>query len=425
MKKMLAAILTLSMTAGLWGCGSAGTKTGESQTPAGTTAQTEAVTQAEKSQTGESATENGAANEASDDSVIVTEGIDFKVGIMCSSVSQSEEAYRSAENLQKKYGEDVIVIDTFPDKAVAEQETTVSKSLAMAADPKMKVIVFNQAEAGTIAAINKVKEKRPDIYCITCNMNEDADEVAAVADLLITKDHNGLGRQVAERTIELGAKHFVHYSFPRHMSNQVVALRSELMKKICEENGIEFHMVTAPDPQSDAGVAGAQQFVLEDVPRKVKELGEDTVFFTTNISMNEPLIKAVMEQHAMFACQSDPSPFNAFPAALGINVPEDKMSDSDFMLTQIEEKVKEMGMSGRVSTWRRSSIDMYMQGMVAYGISHTMGLTNDSEGEVDLEYLRRIYTEIGGEGTEVNYFINGENHEYHHFVTLLGSLYKF
>lgn len=407
MKKALSLILAAAMVLGLCACGD--TKTPESTSPETTT--------------------NPAAPDSS--SVIITEGINFKVGIMSNPVSQSEEAYRSAERLQKKYGEDVIVIDTFPDKAVAEQETTISKVMAMAADPDMKVIVFNQAMNGTIAAINKLKEKRPDIFCIACNTNEDADQVAAVADMLISKDHIGLGRQVAQRAVDAGAKTFIHYSFPRHMSNQIVAIRTQVMEDICNENGIKFMNVTAPDPQGDAGVSGAQQFILEDVPIKVKEYGKDTMFFTTNIAMNEPLVKSVMEQGAIFGCQADPSPFDAYPAALGITVPEDKVGDADYMLEQISQKVAEAGMSGRMSTWTRSAIDMYMQGSVAYGIAHELGLTNETiadnpaENVMDLEYLTSIMQEIAGDGVQVSHYVNGSDHEYSHFFILLGALAQF
>jgi hypothetical protein len=346
----------------------------------------------------------------------------FKIGIMSNSISQSEEAYRAAQRLQQKYG-DMVVIDTFPDKI--EQETTISKTMAMAADPQVKVIIFNQAVAGTLASIKKLKEKRPDIFTIACNMNEDADQMAATADMLLTKDHNGLGEQVAKQAIKLKAKNFVHYSFPRHMSNQVVAIRTALMKKLCTEAGINFLEVTAPDPTSDAGVAGTQQFILEDVPNRVKELGKDTVFFTTNISINEPLVKSVIEQGAFFITQSDPSPFDSFPSVLGIKVPDDKKGDSDYMLAQIKEKIGTAGMSGRISTWNRSLIQMMMFGGFEYAIKHCKGETKESKGEMDKAVLDQIFKEQFGQGAKVGNFVNASQKEYHHFFIILGTLYEF
>ncbi len=44
------------------------------------------------------------------------------------------------------------------------------------------------------------------------------------------------------------------------------------MKDTCAEIGLEFVDASAPDPTGDAGVAGAQQFILEDVPRMVEKI---------------------------------------------------------------------------------------------------------------------------------------------------------
>ena len=92
----------------------------------------------------------------------------------------------------------------------------------------------------------------------------------------------------------------IHYSFPRHMSYALIVARHENMKKYCAENGIELVDVTAPDPTGDAGITGAQQFILEDVPRQIEKYGKDTVFFTTNCGMQEPLIRSVFENGAIY-----------------------------------------------------------------------------------------------------------------------------
>ncbi len=90
------------------------------------------------------------------------------------------------------------------------------------------------------------------------------------------------------RQKKLGAKTFVHYSFPRHMSQVLLSSRRELMKKKCAELGIEFVDATAPDPTGDSGLPGAQQFILEDVPKMVAKYGKDTAFFSTNCAMQIP-----------------------------------------------------------------------------------------------------------------------------------------
>ncbi len=88
-----------------------------------------------------------------------------------------------------------------------------------------------------------------------------------------------MGSAVIEQAKKQGAETFVHYSFPRHMSYALLAARRELFKENCEKQGLEFVDATAPDPTGDAGISGSQQFILEDVPKKVAEYGENTAFF--------------------------------------------------------------------------------------------------------------------------------------------------
>ena len=295
----------------------------------------------------------------------------------------------------------------------------------MASDPDVKAIVFNQSQDGTIAAIKKLKEVRDDVLTVACNPNEDYDEMATVADVVLCKDQLGFADQVANLAVSMGAKNFVHYSFPRHMSNQNIAKRCERMKEICEENGINFLEVTAPDPQGDSGTAGTQQFILEDVPRQIKSLGEDTVFFSTNTAMHEPIIKCVFEGHAMYCGQSDPTPFDGFPAALNIEVPEDKKGDSDYMLSAIQEKVNEANENGRVSTWPVSLNMTYVQAGTMYAMLYCSGVVTETKGDAALEALQACYRTLSGEGAEVNYWANNDGKEYDYVFRVLGGQHVF
>lgn len=419
-RRLLAALMTAAMTISLAACGGSSTT---STTAANSTAETTAAVASEETKAEAAGAVDWSAVDVWD--LIDQQELNFKIGIMSSSVSQGEENYRSAIRLQEKYGEDKVLVDTFPANAVAEQETTISKVMAMASDPDVKAIVFNQAQDGTIAAIKKLKEVRDDVLAVACNPNEDYDEMATVADVVLCKDQLGFADQVANLAVSMGAKNFVHYSFPRHMSNQNIAKRCERMKEICEENGINFLEVTAPDPQGDSGTAGTQQFILEDVPRQIKSLGEDTVFFSTNTAMHEPIIKCVFEGHAMYCGQSDPTPFDGFPAALNIEVPEDKKGDSDYMLSAIQEKVNEANENGRVSTWPVSLNMTYVQAGSMYAMLYCSGVVTETKGDAALEALQACYRTLSGEGAEVNYWTNNDGKEYDYVFRVLGGQHVF
>ncbi|MCD4714108.1 MAG: DUF3798 domain-containing protein, partial [Clostridiales bacterium] len=214
-----------------------------------------------------------------------TKGVElgFKVGVVTGTVSQGEEEYRAAEAVKLMYG-DQVILQTYPDKFMDEQETTISNILSIANDPEVKAIVICQAVPGTSAAIDKVREIRDDILIVAAVPGEAPDTISPKADVVLQGDELGMGVSIVAQAAEMGATTFVHYSFPRHMSYPLLAARRDIFKAECEARGMTFVDATAPDPTGDAGVPGAQQFILEDVPRKVEEYGVNTNFFSTNCS---------------------------------------------------------------------------------------------------------------------------------------------
>jgi hypothetical protein len=289
-----------------------------------------------------------------------------KIGVMTGTVAQGEEEYRAAEKMVKKYGKDVIVFKTYPDNFMKEQETTIANMLAFAADPDVKAIVMVQAVPGAAAGFEKVREKRPDMLLIAGVPAEDPDMIAKKADVVIHGDELAMGKTIPAQAKKLGATTLVHYSFPRHMSYPLLAQRREIMKEECAKLGMKFIDATAPDPLGDAGIPGAQQFILEDVPRKVKEYGKNTNFFSTNCSMQEPLIKAVLETGAIDAQQCCPSPFHGYPGALGIAIPPEKAGDIPYVMGQIKAKIAEKNGTGRFSTWPVPMAMLFVEAGVEY-----------------------------------------------------------
>jgi hypothetical protein len=331
-----------------------------------------------------------------------TEEKKFKIGVITGTVSQGEEEYRAAEKVKAKYG-DMVVLQTYPDNFMKEQETTIANVMSMASDPDVQAIVFVQAVPGASAAIDKVREKRPEMLFVTGVPGEDPDMIASKADVVLQADELGMGTAVIEQAKKQGAKTFVHYSFPRHMSYQLLAMRRDLFKAECEKNGIKFVDATAPDPTGDAGVPGAQQFILEDIPRKVKEFGKDTAFFSTNCSMQEPLIKATLEQGAISPQQCCPSPYHGYPGALGIQIPDDKKGDINYVVEEIKKKVAEKGGTGRFSTWPVPVNMLFVEAGFEYAKAYLEGQTS---GKVDQAKLEEIFGKVAGSPVKFTTFTN-------------------
>ena len=280
----------------------------------------------------------------------VAEG-NWKIAILTGTTSQGEEEFRAAERAQKADPEHIIT-DTYPDNFMAESETTISKLVAFASDPDVKAIVMCQAVPGAKPAFDKIRAMgRDDMLLIAGVPQEDPAVITAAADFVLYTDEPKQGDTIMETCAKWGVEVFVHYSFPRHLAMETIAARKALLEENAAALGIQYVEATAPDPTGDAGVAGAQQFILEDVPLKLKEFeGKKVAFFTTNCGMQEPLQAAILDQpNAYYPQPCCPSPYHAFPASLGLEIQAG--GDDTEALKAIAAVLKEHNALGRYSTW--------------------------------------------------------------------------
>lgn len=293
----------------------------------------------------------------------------FKIGLITGTVSQGEEEYQAAVKMAARYPDSIIHV-TYPDNFMQEQETVIGQILQFAMDPEIKAIVVCQSVPGTTAAFNTIRDMRDDIVLIMGLPHEDPDMIAGVVDFAMETDQIRRGANIAQLAQRMGAKKILHYSFPRHMSMELLAVRYNNMKEEAERLGIEVVDVTAPDPMGDAGIPGTQQFILEDIPRQAELHGKDIAFFGTNCAMMEPAIRASMEAGIIFPEQCCPSPFHGYPGALGIEISEDRKGDVDYILEQIKEKVAEQGNAGRMATWVAPINMVFVEAGVELAIKH-------------------------------------------------------
>lgn len=329
-----------------------------------------------------------------------------KVAIVTNDVSQNEEEYRSAEQMVEKYG-DRIIHTTWPDNFMTEQEQMITTVSKIAADPEVKALIINQAVPGTDAAVDKLLESRDDILIIYATPQENPEDVAVRADIILQPNELDMGPAMVQQAQKQGAKTFVHYSFPRHMAQPLLSGRRELMKAECDKLGIAFVDATAPDPTGDSGVTGAQQFILEDVPKMVAQYGKDTAFFSTNCAMQVPLIKSVVENGAIYPQPCCPSPYHGFPAALGLvsdgTSAVETMNLQD-IIDQTTKILEEKGEIGRVSTWPVPVSMMITIAGTEYAFKWMAGETN---GKLDLNVLKTCMDAYAGLDCQTTAYSDG------------------
>lgn len=340
----------------------------------------------------------------------------WKIAILTGTTSQGEEEFRAAERAAAKYPDNIIT-DTYPDNFTAETETTISKLVSFASDPDVKAIIMCQAVPGAKAAFDKIRDElgRDDILLVAGVPQEDPGVITESADLVLYSNEAAQGDLIIETIANWGCEVFVHYSFPRHLAIETIAARKAVFEANCEALGIEYVEATAPDPTSDAGVSGAQQFILEDVPAKMEEYaGKKVAFFSTNCSMQEPLQTAVLAQeNAYYPQPCCPSPYHAFPASLGLEISVG--GDDTVALEAIAEKLVEKNAVGRFSTWP-APVNM---AIVDVAVEYAIGWINGEITErADFDACAALF-EAACPGATLDLYTNADGTTLDNYFTVL------
>lgn len=349
---------------------------------------------------------------------------DYKIAIYTGTVSQGEEEYQAAQKMKARFG-DMIVTATYPDNFSSEVEQVIQGVLQLASDDAVKAIVFVQAVPGAAAAIDKVRETRPDMLFITGVCAESPETMSAKADVSLLVDELSMGRTIPEEAARMGATRLLHYSFPRHLGYETIAARRQIMIETCAKLGIEFMDVEAPDPTGDAGISGAQQFIVEDVPKKIAEYGPDTAFFSTNCGLQEPLIREILKGGAIYPQQCCPSPYHAYPAALNVDVSGHE-GDVKFMLRSIKEILTEAGQEKRMSTWGVPINMLMLEAGVEYAIEYCEGVFTDRHDPAALaRAIDKVSTEYDAGEIVISNYVTEEGVELDNFYLLLAPFVDF
>ena len=351
---------------------------------------------------------------------------DYHIGVLSGTVSQSEDALRGAEAVMEKYGRadkgGKVIHLTYPDNFMQEMETTITQITSLADDPKMKAIIMTEAIPGTVEAFRRVRDKRPDIVLLANNPHEDPEMVADVTDLTLYPDSIARGYLMVKAAKDMGAKNFVHVSFPRHLSYEMMSRRRNIMKEAAKDLGMGFYEVSAPDPVSDVGVAGAQQYILEQVPNWLKQYGKETAFFCTNDAHTEPLLKRVAEEGGYFVEADLPSPTMGYPGALGIKFSEDERGNWPKILAKVEKAVVDKGAGGRMGTWAYSYNFAGAQALADHAVNVVEGKIEVLDFDAVMDSLK---ANTPGAGWNGSYFVDSDGVERDNFILIYQDTYVF
>jgi hypothetical protein len=314
----------------------------------------------------------------------------FHIGVVTGTDSQGPDFLKGVEAAIGLYGSadeggmirHVLRSDNF----FADVESTVKLIASLADDPLMRVVYVSEGVPGTADAFGEIRAKRPDIILMASETHEDMSLISAVADLVVNADFIARGYLIPHSAKRLGAKTMVHVSFARHMIDESISRRRAIMEVASRDLGLEFVYANAPDPTGEAGVAGAQEFIREQVPKWLEAYGPDTAFFATNNAHTAPLIEQIIKHGGYFVEADEASPLMGYPEALGLDV-KPLAGDWPRLVSRIEEGVSAAGAGGRLGTWTASLSFCHVAAMVEFG-----RLVASGEAEIsDLARLMECY----------------------------------
>jgi len=319
------------------------------------------------------------------------------IAIVTNTIDQNEEEFRSAESLVQRFGEDRIIHRTWPVYFAAEPETMVTILTDIASNRDVGAIIINQAVVNTNAAIDAVREIRGDeVFIAVVNPAEDPRDVYARVDLALDVNNPAIGDVFVAQAVAMGAEVIAHYSFPRHMAVAALATRRDNMAAAAEAAGIRFVDLPSPDPMEEGGMAASQLFISQDVGRQVAELGQNTVFFSTNCGQQIPLLNEVLAHGAMYVQPCCPSPFHAFPAALGLAAGDAEAMELFSVAEIIEvtrEAVAEAGLSGRLSNWGVPASMANTEVGFMYAVEWLNNRVTREVGVIEVDVLTRLFAD--------------------------------
>lgn len=325
--------------------------------------------------------------------------VEYMIGMVTPTLSASEDEFRGAQKTIQKYP-GMIKHIVLPENFSAEQETAVSQITSLGNDKDIKAVIICAGYSGILPAIQKLKENRPDMIVITAPIWDDPDMMAKYIDLCLDTDWLARGESIPTKAHKMGAKTFIHYSFPTHMAKELLSNRRDKMKETSEKLGMTFVDISTPDPQTGAGPSPMLQFLQEDIPRQIVKYGKDTCIFGTNCPMQDVIIAQALQLGFIMAEQCCPTPTQGFPAAMGLEISSNDAGDFDKINQMIKDKASAAGVSGRLSTWPVPVGVFFPEFSVE--IARAMIAGNMDKDNIDIEKLKTVAHEVAGVNVAFN-----------------------
>lgn len=332
---------------------------------------------------------------------------DFKVAVVTQPLSENKVQYNMVEEMAKEYEEEnkidkdkdsqtkvkqTIKHVVLPENFTSNIDSAINKIVKLADDKEVQAIVVSTDQAGLLPALQKVKEKRPEIITISAPMGDDKNQLSQFVDVNLGVSAEERGKVLAERSKEMGAKAFIHYASTDDLKDVNIAKRLEMIKETCKNIGLPFVQVNTPNINTEEDKNKVKQFLNEDIEKQVKKYGKDINVFGVNEYMDEVILTKALELKYIVAEQSNPSPIQTYPSVMGLKISEKDAQNYDKINDMISEKAKAFGMSNRLGGYPMP-MDAFLPSVAIYLATEMVKQDLTQEDVCDPDYLE-AFTEL-------------------------------
>ena len=264
-----------------------------------------------------------------------------KVAVLVPAGTQFTEGTLAAKYIQSAYSANVIIKEYDNKYDLAENKNSIiSVSEQVAKDASVGAIVYAKATRTTNNAITAAKEINPDLKIICIEPEESADKLASKSDLVLCVDWVSAASDMVACAKAQGAEYFVMSHPNRHTglagsddTSLLAATAKSAIEKECQNQGITFVRLDAPDPISPGG----KEAVVKEIREKLKIFdedgtisGENVAIFSTDYHIQDELIKIANEKKYIYISPSFPSAYNGIADYYTVNLPQNPYDTVSF-----------------------------------------------------------------------------------------------
>ena len=330
---------------------------------------------------------------------------DKKVAILVAPESQDPETFRRAKELEAAYPKNVVVRE-YADSRVLKAGDPEIKTIAeeLAADETVGALVFARATQFTDISISAAKTKNPALKFLCVEPEQTLAKLAERSDYVFCCDWSKAAPAIITQAKAQGAETFVMLSFDRQLNDNALTSGARVaFESACKEQGLTFYYEPSTDPIFSGGIAKAQQYIAESAARlrrNQKIANENVCLFSTDSAVQTALLTLAEKNGFVYVSPAFPSVYTGvaelFP---DLKAPE-KVKDTAAFLTALKEAVGAKASKARLAAYTYPLAATLLDGAVFTAFDLLTGKMGEDPAAHAIDRLK----EAAGDGFEAAAF---------------------